>query len=152
MEKTMKTRSLRIIMVAALAIIMSFAFATSAFAAAPGDYTTVVYKTGTTDLSMANGAVTGADYDDDILTVYVQPVTIQMGPTSKTGYVIGFELDGVEGEAVYSGDDIIAFSFDLADLSGTTEFPAVFTIEIPTLSDPHPGGTPASADFVVYLP
>lgn len=155
MNLTLKKSNLRIVLVAALAIVMSLAFATSAFATAPGDYSTVVYKTGTTQLSMANDAVTGADYNEDILTVYVQPITVQMGPTAKTGYATGLELDGQDGipEDVNNDGIVDKFTFDLEDASGTTELSAVFIIALDDGTG-HPGtnGNPASADFVVYLP
>jgi hypothetical protein len=153
---TIKSSKARVIFILAMAIVLSLSMATAAFAT--GAYSTHVYKAGTYGTpsqadSMANGAVTGADYDGETLKIYVQSITVGPPTNSQTGWAIGLELDGEIGAPGYLDGDSIAdyFTFDFADLSGNVEFDAVFTIAMDDGTG-HPGtnGSPAAADLVVF--
>jgi hypothetical protein len=152
MTNVINSKRMRVVVMLALAVVLVLSMSVSAFAAAPGQYTTHVYQSGTGTDSMANAAVLGADYNPNtgLLTVYVGSVDAY----NTTGYITAFDLDGVAGEPNITPDpdeDVYptSFTFELENLSGTTQLDADFGITL--LVGDHPE-IPASADFVVYLP
>jgi hypothetical protein len=153
---TIKSGKARVLFILAMAIVLSLSMATAAFAT--GAYSTHVYRAGTYGTpsqadSMANDAVTGADYDGDTLVIYVQSITVGPPSNQQTGWATGLELGSQIGNGVDVDEDEIVdyFEFEFDDLTGTEKLDAVFTIGLDDGTG-HPGtdGSPAAADLVVF--
>jgi hypothetical protein len=143
-----------IVLALTLASAMALSSVTTAFAYDPNNpytYDTWLYQTGTTNPSMGDGALVGAEYDGTKLTIYVTTLSAY----GTTGDVIGIALDldgdGVYetvGTPIYDGDgNIIGFEFE-SDLITVPLGPvsALFSIQLGTGTHPV---IPAIGDLVI---
>ncbi|MDR1028566.1 MAG: hypothetical protein LBL63_04025 [Clostridiales Family XIII bacterium] len=154
MTKTSFRSRKRTIVALVLAVALALSMGISAFADTVTNYNVTLYDAGTygtagQNVSMGNGTMNGASYDDTTNTLVINVQNMTVGP--YTGYIgsLTININGVDyvGTAdVLPNPSTYTFTGVPAAPALNTAYAGSFTIVIPGSS--HPGGTIVGADVV----